>query len=189
MPSSASPSPQSSQVDDASVETTCATLTGFLDRLACIAKGQTMDTLAAADLTFSQIRVLFALGAHGEDSESMSVHEIAGQVNLSLAAAGRTVDKLVGTGLVDRREDPTDRRVKRVSLTAEGADVVASQVTIKREMLRSFVAGLPVGLRDGLCSALSPIVDSDVDYFAQVCASPSASHEGSPSDNSQKVGS
>ena len=61
------------------------------------------------------------------------MNEIAQQVNLSLAAAGRTVDKLVGTGLVDRREDIADRRVKRVSLTAEGTRVVDSQLRIPNE--------------------------------------------------------
>lgn len=127
-----------------------------------------MDSLAATDLTFSQLRVLFTLGAHGVSGESMSMHEVAEQVHLSLAAAGRSVDKLVGSDLVDRREDPADRRVKRVSLTAKGRDIVDSQVSIKQDLIREFVARLPEHLRTGLCSALDPIVDDDVDYFTGI---------------------
>lgn len=177
----------------ASIERAFGSLFGFLDRLACVGKSQTMDSMAATDLTFSQLRVLFALGAHGDGAECLSVHEIAQQVNLSLAAAGRTVDKLVGTGLVDRREDIADRRVKRVSLTVEGTRVVDSQLSIKQDMIRSFVAGLPDSLRTGLCRALDPIVDNEVDYFSGI-AEPHQTNQtattSSPSTSpKQKVGS
>ncbi|GAB88882.1 MarR family winged helix-turn-helix transcriptional regulator [Gordonia rhizosphera] len=151
-----------------SVEATCGTLLDFLDRLACLGKTHTMDTLAASELTFSQLRVMFALGAHGNGAECMSVNEIAEHVNLSLAATGRTVDKLVVAGLADRREDTADRRVKRVSLTDEGRRMVDSHLSIKQEIVRAFVAGLPDNLRADLCSALNPIIDADVDYFVGV---------------------
>lgn len=177
----------------ASIERAYESLMGFLDRLACVGKSQTMDSMAATDLTFSQLRVLFALGAHGDGAECMSVNEIAQQVNLSLAAAGRTVDKLVGVGLVDRREDATDRRVKRVSLTDEGTRVVDSQLSIKQDIIRGFVAGLPDSLRTNLCRALDPIVDNDVDYFSGIAGSEqtvTATTTPSPSTSpKQKVGS
>ncbi|UVF76537.1 MarR family winged helix-turn-helix transcriptional regulator [Gordonia mangrovi] len=177
------PSPHTRPVDAAA-----EALIEFLDRLSCVAKAQTMDSLAAADLTFSQMRVLFTLGAHGDGAESMSLNEIADHINLSLAAAGRTVDKLVGAGLVDRREDAADRRVKRVSLTAEGNDVITSHVDIHRELLRTFVAGLPEPLQVDLGAALSAIVDNEVDYFVGPHgdrAPDSAARP--PQDNSQKV--
>uniref|UniRef100_UPI003D94C174 MarR family winged helix-turn-helix transcriptional regulator n=1 Tax=Gordonia sp. B7-2 TaxID=3420932 RepID=UPI003D94C174 len=145
-----------------SADTAQATLIDFLDRLACLGKAHTMDDLAATDLTFSQLKVIFALGGHGAP---MSVNEIAEHVNLSLAAAGRTVDKLVGDGLVDRREDANDRRVKRVSLTTHGQQFIDSQLNIKQEIVRRFVTGLPDDIRDDLCRALRPIVDADTDYF------------------------
>lgn len=148
------------------VDVACATLIDFLDHLACAGKSHTMDTLATTELTFSQLRVLFALGAH--TATTMSLNEVADHVHLSFASAGRTVDKLVGTGLVDRREDPADRRVKRVSLTAEGKKLVDAQLSIKEELIHRFVASLPGDLRAGLTSALRPIVDSDVDHFAAI---------------------
>ncbi|GAA3718148.1 MarR family winged helix-turn-helix transcriptional regulator [Gordonia hankookensis] len=179
----------SSPAPAGSVDAACDMLTGFLDRLACMGKAHTMDTLAATELTFSQLRVLFALGAHGDGVECMSVHEIADQVNLSLAAAGRTVDKLVGTGLVDRREDAADRRVKRVSLTTEGRQIVDSQLSIKQDLIRGFIGRLPEPLRRGLCGALNPIVDNEVDYFSGIGDPSPASDPAPPSDSSQKANS
>ncbi len=169
-----------------SVEAACGTLLGFLDRLACLGKTHSMDTLAASELTFSQLRVMFALGAHGDGAECMSVNEIAEHVNLSLAATGRTVDKLVVAGLADRREDTADRRVKRVSLTDEGRHIVDSHLSIKQDIISAFVAGLPDNLRADLCSALNPIIDADVDYFTGVLDATSTS---SPSATEQKVDS
>lgn len=66
---------------------------------------------------------------------------------------------------MDRREDSTDRRVKRVSLTADGKQFLDSQLTIKQEIVRRFVSGLPANMRGDLCRTLRPIVDDDVDYF------------------------
>ncbi|WP_267616301.1 MarR family winged helix-turn-helix transcriptional regulator [Gordonia bronchialis] len=161
MPDSAVPT-ASDDERSCSVDAAYAALLEFLDRLACLGKAHTMDSLAATDLTFSQLKVMFALGAH---EAPMSVNEIADHVHLSLAAAGRTVDKLVVSDLVDRREDSTDRRVKRVSLTADGKQFLDSHLTIKQEIVRRFVSGLPANMRGDLCRTLRPIVDDDVDYF------------------------
>ena len=95
----------------------------------------------------------------------MPVHEIAECVDLSIATAGRTVDRLVQAGLVDRREDPGDRRVKLVTLTDQGRETVEKQLDIKRDLVGRFIDGLPDEFRAALTSALRNIVDADVDYF------------------------
>lgn len=154
--------PPSTPGSDPELADACDALVEFFERLAQLAKSQVMDELAATDLTFSQLRVLFALGA-GESPKS--VNEIADAVQLSLAAAGRTVDRLVTDGLVDRREDPADRRIKRVSLTATGRELVDGQLTVQRELVQRFVAGLPDTRRAALTEALRSVVDADVDYF------------------------
>lgn len=188
-PSESSPATGPSHAVTGSVDAACQVLTGFLDRFAACGKSHAMDLLAATDLTFSQLKVLFALGSHADAPCAMPVNEIADHVNLSFAATGRTVDKLVGSGLVDRREDATDRRVKRVSLTAEGRRIVDEQLSFKDELVTAFVSGLPDELRSQLSEALQPIVDSDVDYFALLedsGASGTTPHDSAP-DHSQKV--
>lgn len=147
---------------DQSIESASAALVAFLDRLLELGRPETMDSLASTDITFSQLRVLCALGSH---DGPMPVNAIAEQVQLSLAAAGRTVDKLVSCGFADRREDSSDRRIKRVSLTDDGMRYLETHLALQHETVRRFVAGLPAELRDNLCSALKPIVDDAVDHF------------------------
>lgn len=120
-----------------------------------------MDTLAATELSLSQMRSVFILGSHGS---AMSVNELAGELGLSLAAAGRGIDKLVGLGFVDRREDAADRRIKRISLTEKGQEFVDAQLSIRQDLLHTFVSRLPDEVRDDLRSALATVVDCD-DYW------------------------
>ncbi|MHC3002830.1 MarR family winged helix-turn-helix transcriptional regulator [Gordonia sp. GN26] len=150
---------------DKSIESASAALVAFLDRLIEIGRPETMESLAATEVTFSQLRVLCALGSH---DGPMPVNAIADQVQLSLAAAGRTVDKLVSLGLADRREDSTDRRIKRVSLTEDGMRYLETHLALQHDTVRRFVAGLPAELRDNLCSALQPIVDDAIDHFCNL---------------------
>ena len=137
-------------------------LNAFLERLIDLGRPETLESLAATDITFSQLRILSALACQ---PGPMSVNAIADQVQLSLAAAGRTVDKLVGCDLVDRREDPSDRRVKRISLTDAGRRYLETHLAVKRGTIRHFIANLPADMRDNLCAALRPIVDDAVDHF------------------------
>lgn len=139
-----------------------ASLSTLFERLSCAAKSSTMDVVFEADLTFSQFRAMTELGARGA---AMSVNELADALHLSVAAAGRAVDRLVGLGLVDRREDRTDRRVKRVSLTESGHRFAAAAADARADVLRDFARRLPDDVADNLDAALRPIVDGDTDYF------------------------
>ena len=78
---------------------------------------EVMTVTAEFDLTMSQLRMLFVLDKARAD---LAVNEVADQVSLSMAAAGRAVDGLVRGGLLSRREDPLDRRIKRIGLTEAG---------------------------------------------------------------------
>jgi len=140
-----------------------AALSGLAERLACAAKSSAMTDVVAADLTFSQFRTLMELGTRGT---ALSVHELAEAVDLSVAAAGRVVDKLVGLGFTDRREDPADRRVKRVSLTESGHAFVTQAADARQDVLRDLVHRLPDDLAGALADAVEPILNGEIDYFA-----------------------
>lgn len=139
-----------------------ACLSTLFERLACAGKSSTMDVVAQADLTFSQFRAMMELGTR---TPAMSVNELADAVHLSVAATGRVVDKLVGLGFADRREDPADRRVKRVSLTEDGHRFVTAAADARADVLHDFSRRLPPELADDLTAALRPIVDAETDYF------------------------
>lgn len=92
-------------------------LEAFLQRLACTKADSDLRSMVELDLSISQFRCLILLGQH---AEALPINELADRLDLTLATAGRNVDRLVAHGLVERREDPQDRRVRLVSLSDTG---------------------------------------------------------------------
>jgi DNA-binding MarR family transcriptional regulator len=72
--------------------------------------------LLALNLTMQQLKVTLILATQG----SASGQEIAQTLGTGLGTVTGIVDRLVAQGLVTRREDPSDRRVRRVELTDTG---------------------------------------------------------------------
>jgi MarR family transcriptional regulator, organic hydroperoxide resistance regulator len=84
-----------------------------------------MQTTAAPnwlelDLTLPQLRGVFVLAREG----SMAISELARLLRIGNPAASMLVDRLVRLGLVERAEDPTDRRRTIARLTSEAAEQV-----------------------------------------------------------------
>jgi DNA-binding MarR family transcriptional regulator len=69
-------------------------------------------------VTIAQCHLLLAVEEAGEPS----VSEIAAVLELDASTLSRTVDGLVKTGLLARREDPANRRRQLVSLTEAGKE-------------------------------------------------------------------
>ncbi|CRK52678.1 MarR family transcriptional regulator [Rhodococcus sp. RD6.2] len=130
----------------------------FVTRLMGIGEGEAMDRLIALDLSFSQVRTLFVLAQCGQP---VPINEIADRLHLSVAAAGRNVDQLLHQGLLDRREDSADRRIKRVSLSDAGRTVVASHIEAKRDEVRAFTGRLPEPTRTQLFESLQAVLAGD----------------------------
>jgi DNA-binding MarR family transcriptional regulator len=98
----------------------------------------TFNAIAELDLSFTQIKVLCAMETQGAERSVKALAEVLG---VSLPAMSRAVDGLFERGLVEREEDPSDRRMKRVRLTDAGRDV-------------------PRALNDGRLSALAELIGS-----------------------------
>ncbi len=134
-------------------------LVDFLTRLMNVSESDGLDALIESDLSFSQARTLFLLT---KTADPMPIHSIAQALGLSMAAAGRNVDQLVGLHLVERRESASDRRVKLVSLTPGGERLVAQHVEAKQESLRAFAQALPPEQREQLHRALTDVLAGSV---------------------------
>ena len=130
-------------------------LEDFLVRLMTFSESESMGRFADMDLSLAQVRILFTLAGN---AEPVPINEVAQALGLSLATTGRNLDSLVNEGLVDRQEDPRDRRVKRVALSAEGEAVLARHLDCRRDALRSFTDRLTRSERQGLKTALEPIL-------------------------------
>ncbi|WP_028846609.1 MULTISPECIES: MarR family transcriptional regulator [Thermocrispum] len=69
-----------------------------------------------SSLTMQQLRLVVHLALDGPASS----HELAAKLRVAMGTLTGIVDRLVAQGLVARRVDPDDRRIRRVELTDEG---------------------------------------------------------------------
>jgi DNA-binding MarR family transcriptional regulator len=117
-------------------------------------QGELFALIAELELTMAQMRGLFMLDAadHG-----FALTELAPQMGLSVAAAGRAVDGLVRLGFVARSEDPVDRRVKRLALTDAGHGALERINAARLAGLRRFADTLGERERDALASGLAAV--------------------------------
>jgi len=72
------------------------------------------------EVTMAQMKVLMLLREHG----AMRVGVLAGRLTVSTPTITGVVDRLVREGLVQRADDPSDRRVVLNVLTAKGGQLM-----------------------------------------------------------------
>jgi len=82
-------------------------------------------------LTLGQYSLLKLLSDWG----SMTVGEVAEQLDLSLASASAMIDRLVNQSLIDRFRSESDRRVVSVQLSSLGRMQIAELQKQRREFL------------------------------------------------------
>jgi DNA-binding MarR family transcriptional regulator len=96
-----------------------------------------MHTGRAPGLTPTKLRALDIV-AEG----NVRVGELAGRVGIDDTTATRLVDRLEATGLAERRQLPSDRRVTVVGLTAEGRALVAQVASRRQRFFADVLAAL-----------------------------------------------
>ncbi|MGD9735624.1 MAG: MarR family winged helix-turn-helix transcriptional regulator [Solirubrobacterales bacterium] len=111
--------------------------------------------LAAVDLVPPLFRVLNLVDA----AEGRSQQEIARAVQAPPSRMVGFVDELEQRGLVERRADPRDRRVRALYLTAAGREALARGREVAREHEAELTAGLSEEERGMLVALLGKVVD------------------------------
>jgi DNA-binding MarR family transcriptional regulator len=130
-------------------------LSGFIHQLLRLQQGDVLGSAAATELSLSQLRALCVM----ETAErELALTELAPRIGLSPAATGRALDALAERGLVERRPDAGDRRVKRLALTAAGRETARGVMTARREALLRFAESLDDPERERLSRALGPVL-------------------------------
>ena len=109
----------------------------------------------ATGLSFSQISILMRL-VHGGNA---GVSEIGGQLGVTNAAASQAVDRLVQLGLIERTEDPKDRRAKRLALTQKGRALVEKGVRARSQWIESLTDALTPEQQNVIVSALTLLTE------------------------------
>jgi len=96
------------------------------------------DPLLTANLTMPQLKTLLVLSLRPEASGQ----DVMATMGVSLATVTGIIDRLVAQGLVRRREDPRDRRIRRLELTAAGTELIDGIITAGAAHQRRLLARL-----------------------------------------------
>ncbi len=81
----------------------------------------TVPTWLQLDLSMAQVKTFFLLSR----DQAMTISQVARALGIKSPAASILVDRLVQLGLVDRAEDPEDRRRTYARLTPRGKELMA----------------------------------------------------------------
>lgn len=79
-----------------------------------------LDDEAVSELTLAQLRVLFRLRNRGPITSG----QLASGLGVTLPTVSSVIDRLAGQSLVERRDDPADRRRVILALTPAGIAIV-----------------------------------------------------------------
>lgn len=118
------------------------------------------NPLMSLNLTMRQLKVLLTLARRGP----LAGHELTAEMGVSLATVTGIVDRLAAQGLVSRREDPSDRRVRLLELTAEGRELVGGVMDAGSTQYRRLLSRLEVEelrLLDSLVRRMAEIAEEE----------------------------
>ena len=124
--------------------------------------GVAAQSIAAieAAMGVTQFRALVIIASRGP----MHSAGLAAAMGVHPSNATRTCDRLVAAGLLDRRDNPADRRHLLLTLTRKGYRLVEGVMEHRRVLIRQILDKMPVDGRQQLAAVL--------DQFAAVGGEP-----------------
>jgi DNA-binding MarR family transcriptional regulator len=106
-------------------------------------------------LSMSQLGALFHLHHRG----SSGVTDLGDHLGVTSAAASQMLERLAQQDLIVRTEDPNDRRVKQVLLTAKGLQVLQESIRARQRWLYDLAEALSDAEKEASITALAVLID------------------------------
>jgi DNA-binding MarR family transcriptional regulator len=107
-------------------------------------------------ISVPQMRALMILATRGP----MHLTALAEDMGVHPSNATRTCDRLVSAGLLDRRDNPADRRHLLLELTSAGQALIDGVITRRRAAIEQILRRMPDGQRRQLSRTLSQFADA-----------------------------
>ena len=105
-------------------------------------------------LSMSQIGALFRI-FRGKSS----VSDISDNLGVTSAAASQMLERLVQQGLILRKEDPNDRRVRQIVLTDKGHQILQESIAVRQGWLENLARTLTDSQREQVTAALNILIE------------------------------
>ena len=119
----------------------------------------TARSLAGTALTLPQLRVLAFLSEQsaqaGTEGGAATLGAVAAVLRVHPSNATRTCDRLVAAGLLDRRDNPADRRHLLLTLTDAGRELVHGVMDRRRAAIGQILRAMPAADRAQLATVLT----------------------------------
>ena len=110
----------------------------------------------ATGLSMPQFGILMQLHYH----KDCGVSDLSGRFDITSAAASQLVDKLVQSGLIQREEDPNDRRAKRLNLTDKGIGLIQQDIEKRYRWVNQLAKKLSAEEREKVAEALNIMIQA-----------------------------
>lgn len=118
---------------------------------------ESLGVLNDLGLTMPQVVALHVIAFEG----SATMTQLVERVGLSPSAVSHLVHRLVGAGLCERKDDPVDRRQKRIRLTKEGQALIKRLMQSRVADTRTSIEPLSPATREKLSEVLA-LVTADL---------------------------
>ena len=106
-------------------------------------------------LSRSMIGTLF----HLSHRDHAGVTDLGEHLGVSSAAASQMLEHLVAEGLIQRIEDPDDRRMKKLSLTDKGSEVMRESISARLGWLEELSGNLSEEEKNQISIAINLIIE------------------------------
>jgi DNA-binding MarR family transcriptional regulator len=109
----------------------------------------------ASGLSMPQFGILM----HLYYSTNCGISHLGEYMDISAPAASQIVDRLVQHGLVERTEDPNDRRAKQLTLTPKGLELIETGITARTRWVDDLVKSLALEDYDKIASTFGKLTE------------------------------
>lgn len=109
---------------------------------------------------FGMTRAQWAVLAKVERNEGQKQTELADAMEMAPISLTRLIDKLCDSGLIERRHDDTDRRIKRLYLTEAARPLTAKLAVLRGDLMQVAFDGVSEAEMNQLVDHLETIKDN-----------------------------
>jgi DNA-binding MarR family transcriptional regulator len=110
----------------------------------------------ASGLSMPQFSILMQLQHHGH----CGVSDLSERFEITPAAASQHVEKLVQAGLIERSQDPDDRRVREIQLTHKGRSLIEKGMHERHHWMDELAETLDDRESEKVAAALSVLTEA-----------------------------
>ena len=134
-------------------------LSNALHAWADIATRQSMENnrkfIHTQGYSFAQMNSLFFIHHH----KPVTVNALSCHMGISKGGASQMIERLVELGLVNREEDPEDRRSKILTLTEQGLAFVQSAKNARHAWIEQFCETIPPNEAESIAPAIERLLE------------------------------